>query len=887
MAVMKTLVNPGSSGSNTLFVRHLACLFLLLGSTGAYAAGDISVSTSALQVVFKWSSSSVTTNGSLQVTVSGNTWKQKLPTSAWTVTTAAAVGPTELTATVQDPDSMMSYSIDLKLDTSLPPKPLFQLTLTPPDENPSWRYNYAHLPPYPFIFKGFNATDTWYYVQNNGGEGTLWNMGDQGDMDEVRGLGGWAGGQPWWGVTNLTQAMMARLDSFVQVENPGANGDQSAYEIPLQIEYSFYNTDGYVGLAKAYRDHLLGPVSTLETLQQRVDNGNTDLSFLKDGTYAYVWADADDNYDTFTDLVDGMKAAGLDRVVAMFSLHEDPTRLTQQMLDYIADNGSRWLGGLYRTPTPNLFQICSIDDWVNKLLLNEYDMSLGHKVTEGDVLANDDPDMWGELDTAYSEPAWNTGATGLPYLASTYHDNLRVIYHDTLPQQLGPSIDRPTYNETIEENLAGRQKILDDTRSYTDMFFHPSHFLAGSGEGVSAFWTIAHLDYWEGGMEESIYGDIDRHPNTEFQYEFADNDFTPPPIDDEMRHNWYSQELDCLDDQHRIPLLALQWHNYVAETWNWRDSTFVVSSLSWKKDLFNILYCGMPMWHVSPTLWGDHSEEYKASYFKLLPVRQANGFAEMTDHQFVGDPQVGGVQYTDWDNENRVIVNFGEGDYTYDNSDLKDPDYGSIIIPPHGYAMLPDLVSQDCEGSTNPSGWTYSSSGAHNWNYLFGGNEWLYLTTTGTSGSSTMIDFGDHPEVWVYFKLRLTTTSQGTKTIGGLAQNGGSTVSQLFQVSTIAALPSFGGVGGTQFTSGFAANTTYNVWLHYRRAFGVNNGVVDLAWSTGNTKPTDSGHFAQSTTYAGTNDAGRLVLGTYPVHTAFDMIVDDIRVAYGEIGNVP
>ena len=145
-----------------------------------------------------------------------------------------------------------------------------------------------------------------------------------------------------------------------------------------------------------------------------------------------------------------------------------------------------------------------------------------------------------------------------------------------------------------------------------------------------------------------------------------------------------------------------------------------------------------------------------------------------------------------------------------------------------------------------------------------------------------MIDFGDRPEVWVYFKLRLTNTSQGTKTIGGLAPNGISMLSQLFQVSTNGALPSF---GGAQTTAGFSPNVTYNVWLHYRKGTG-SNGIVDIAFSASGTKPTNGSQFKQFTNYTGVNNAGRLVLGT-SVHTTFDIILDDIRVAHAEIGNVP
>jgi hypothetical protein len=898
---MKTLFNVIGSGSNALFVRrNLTCLSLsavvLLFPSLAYG-GIVTAETADLKVTLDTATAALTVTD--KNAVGGNVvWTQYVP-MGFSVPSFVQISGSEFTAHVVGP--MYYYDIDLRIETSPGLLKSFHLTVTPQDPTPGDGYNYVNLPAYPFMFAQSNGGGSWYYVQNNGGEGTLMPLVFPNNT--IRGLGGWAGSQPWWGVTNLTHAMMARLDSFVQIKNPGMDlSDPSAYAWPLQIEYSFYRTLGYVALAKAYRDYFLSLPNPPAKLAVRA-GANPDLLFLKDSTYAYFWDDAE---ALFEQLSDTMKTAGLNRVVAMFNLGRpgDPDRLTQAMLDHIAAGGTPWIGGKYCIPTPNLSSICSRPGgWVNDLLLGN--------VTEQQILAynvqHPPTAGWDQLDTDYSEPYWNTGhcsptatpscPSGLPYLVDHYGPNLRVIYHDTLPQQLGPSIDPPMYVQTIDANKTGRQKILDDTHLPSPNGFG---LVAGSGEGISAFWTIPHLDYWEGGMEESTYGDISRHPIEDHCYEFASTGFpcdnglfvcgdqTPYDICNDVTHgeSWYEEEVKCLDEQARIPLLALQWHDYVAETWNWRNSTFVVSNLSWKKDLFNILYGGMPMWHVTNALWTAHSADYIASYWKLLPVRTANGFAEMTSHGWwskdpTNFPTDRSIQYTDWDNANRVIVNFDSADYKYTN-----PNYGSIMIPSHGYAMLPDPVSQNCEGMGTPTGWT-NSGATPNWDYtpaLDGTQSLLLPSTIGTAGSSTKIDFGDRPEVWVNFKLRLTATPQGTNTIGGLAPNGISILSQLFQINKNGSLNRLS-FGGAQTAAGVLPNTTYNVWLHYRKGTG-SNGIVDIAFSTSATKPTSGSQFAQSTTYTGVNNAGRLVLGT-SVNTTFGIILDDIRVAHAEIGNVP
>jgi hypothetical protein len=390
-------------------------------------------------------------------------------------------------------------------------------------------------------------------------------------------------------------------------------------------------------------------------------------------------------------------------------------------------------------------------------------------------------------------------------------------------------------------------------------------------------------------MEESIYGDIDRHPimdHADGAGEFVDDYYpcAPPPQQCNLPPPyWKDQELACLDEQHRIPLLALQWHDYVAATWNWRNSTFVVESLSWKKDLFNILYCGMPMWHVTNELWTNHKAEYIGSYFKLLPVRKANGFAEMTNHGWLSKDPINfptdrSIQYTYWDNSNHVIVNFDDTNpHTF-----TDPDYGSINILPKGYALLPDLISENCDGSGTPTGWANSGT-TPNWDYAWGtGNQGVYFYGTGSGGSATKVNFANQPEVYIYFKLRLTAASTATKTIGGVAQNAGS-VQQTLQINSSNQL-SF---GGAQTVTALSTNTTYHVWLHYRQGTPSNsNGVVDIGFSTDGIKPTSGNRFAKSITNGGTNDAGRLFLGP-STQSSFDMIVDSIRVAYAEIGNAP
>jgi hypothetical protein len=102
----------------------------------------------------------------------------------------------------------------------------------------------------------------------------------------------------------------------------------------------------------------------------------------------------------------------------------------------------------------------------------------------------------------------------------------------------------------------------------------------------------------------------------------------------------------------------LAFHDYVAGTWVWRDTNYQSTSFARKKDLFNILYGTMPMWHINRRLWESHKADFVASYKNIASVRERIGFAEMVNHGWLTADR--SVQFTDWDTGYRVIVNFGD-----------------------------------------------------------------------------------------------------------------------------------------------------------------------------------------------------------------------------------
>ena len=467
---------------------------------------------------------------------------------------------------------------------------------------------YTSPPPYPFPFAA--PADGWFYVQNTTGEGMLLPLEKPGEIEEPF---EWSGGQPWWGLTDLRRAMSARLDSFrAQVANARVNA------VPLRIHYEFFTEGGYPRLAKEYRRWFLGSNAGMKPLAERVE-ARPAVAGLKDGVYVYLWGE-----DPAEDLglVREMKAAGVERGIAVFyGRHE----IDRALFDGIEQIG--WVAGMYRMPTGNLFQVSRRRGWPADLLLGRVDPDR--------FLADSNLAGWGRVCAKHLLPEWTEKAEGLIRDYGT-----KLFYFDTTIVQLAPCL-HPDHPSTIEENQQARREILRATRDLG--------MVVGSGEGNSPTWALPEIDFFEGLMSIRTYIDTPLSiPGGDYAKDLGDGE----------------QERVTLDETRRVPLYQLAFHDYVGGTWVWRDTNYQSARFAWKKELFNVLYGTMPIWHIDRALWDRHREEMVASYRRIHSVRRRIGFAEMTEHGWLTPDR--SVQFTDWDTGDRVIVNFGDTPFPLD-----------------------------------------------------------------------------------------------------------------------------------------------------------------------------------------------------------------------------
>jgi Glycosyl hydrolases related to GH101 family, GH129 len=462
---------------------------------------------------------------------------------------------------------------------------------------------YTAPPPYPFPFAAPQDGE-WFYVQNTTGEGMLMPLAKP---DEIKDIYQWNGGQPWWGLTDLARGMSARLDSF---RSQAARA--TVYAMPLRIHYDFFTDGGYQRLAKAYREHFLRSNPEMKKLAERVHSRPV-VASLKDAVYVYLWGDspAED-----LQLVREMKAAGVERGIGVFyGRHE----IDRALFDGIKQLG--WRAGMYKMPTGNLFQVSRRRGWPTDVLLG--------RVAPDRLLADSNRAGWDRICAKHLLPEWTEKAKD--YIRDY---GTQLFYFDTTVVQLAPCLS-PDHPSTIEENQEARRAIMRATRDLG--------MLVGSGEGNSPTWALPELDFFEGLMSIRTYIDTPLSvPGGDYAKDLGDSE----------------QEHVTLDQTRRIPLYQLAFHDYVAGTWVWRDTNFQSAKFAWKKELFNVLYGTMPMWHIDRKLWDLHKKEMLASYQRIHAVRERIGFAEMINHGWLTTDR--SVQFTDWDTGDRVIMNFGD-----------------------------------------------------------------------------------------------------------------------------------------------------------------------------------------------------------------------------------
>jgi hypothetical protein len=114
-------------------------------------------------------------------------------------------------------------------------------------------------------------------------------------------------------------------------------------------------------------------------------------------------------------------------------------------------------------------------------------------------------------------------------------------------------------------------------------------------------------------------------------------------------------------------------------TWYWGDSSNRIPEVWWRRDLFNILYGNTSLWAIRDwDYWKKYKNRFIESYNNISPVFEKVGWAEMLTHRFMTMDHT--VQEVTFNNNVRILVNFGSMNYILE--------YSKIIVPSHGFVVF-------------------------------------------------------------------------------------------------------------------------------------------------------------------------------------------------------
>jgi hypothetical protein len=188
------------------------------------------------------------------------------------------------------------------------------------------------------------------------------------------------------------------------------------------------------------------------------------------------------------------------------------------------------------------------------------------------------------------------------------------------------------------------------------------------------------------------------------------------------------------------------------------------------------------------------------------------------------------------------------------------------------------LVNEDCEGTGTPGGWTNVNT--VDWDegtVVLDGTQSLEILGSATP-NQTYHTFAAQPELWIRFKWRASSVSF-TRSFLYLNSDGSTSKANVVNASTGMRIYQ-GSVLATTVALP-AANTTYNVWIHYRASTGVNDGFASISFSTSDTEPTSGDNYAEVTTGTSTATVSEIrpLVSAASMNVFFDRItVDDVAI---------
>lgn len=456
---------------------------------------------------------------------------------------------------------------------------------------------------------------------------------------------------PWMGLVDLSRGDGAMLllktptDAKVEMKadeqghwwpQPCWLESQDKWAYPRKVSWQFTDAGGYVALAKAYRGYArsVGPWKTLE--EKAKDRPNV----MKLKGAADIWG-CGKKQDALQ-FAEEARASGLSHAIISYGATPGPevARLNEMgFLTSAYDNYDDIRDGPLGLNSDNVKEVA--------LLGRDGKPVQGWVTLEGL-----------KYSVRASSHALDAAQHLIPPILKEYPFTARFI--DVSPTA-GLVED---YNPA---NLTDRRQHMENIREL--LRYVASLGLVVGGEH-GKFWNADLLDYAEGTMSGP------------FWWEMPAGHLKPPKSRDEIKADYLKYGVNPAT---RIPLWELVYHDCVATTWYWGDSSGfycdVAPELNDFQDLCNMLYGTTPLLWVNNLGygWNRHRSRFLQTCWTTCRLHEeATGFRELLSHEYLTPDRQ--IQRTNFSGGATVVVNFSDKPFSY-----RTGDGGEIVLAPYGF----------------------------------------------------------------------------------------------------------------------------------------------------------------------------------------------------------
>jgi len=498
------------------------------------------------------------------------------------------------------------------------------------------------------------SSQSWVIPQN---EGLLVPSDDpyyspQWRLDLYSGHGGLS--MPFLGLTDGNEGIIfiseTPDDNYIQFHRSGKDNEPNSswifcwqpqkgmwgYKRRLIIE--LVNKQGYVGIAKAYRNHVKAKGKFVTLKQKRTTVPAVDR--LIGAADIWWWEKAESwviDYNCQKIALE-LKNSGITKV--LWSNRAAPDAIKKMNnLGYLT---SRY--DIYQDVwDPDIpFDWLNKDGWPGDLVLNKdgswkkgWIHRINGKEYPGGIICSQKG--YERMKTVVSKELKT-----YPYLARFIDTTTASPLHEC-------------YNPAHPLSRSGDREYKSKLLRFISNHFH---LVTGSETGID--WAVPFVHYFEGMMSLGDY-----------RLKDAGYDLISPqkPHDDFLRFQ--------IGPYYRIPLFELVYHDCIVSFWYWGDSSNRLPGFWRLRDLFNLLYGTGPLYIMDKARWKKDKERFIDSFTTATAASKNTGYSEMLEHEFISEDHT--VQYTLFENGTRVWVNFGNKKFTLKNGRIIKPE-GFIII---------------------------------------------------------------------------------------------------------------------------------------------------------------------------------------------------------------